>query len=247
MTVNLKPLAHPTFDITIPSSQKVVVSRPMVTRERKVLLTALESGEVTSINRAVKEIIDSCIKEIQTEQLTTFDFEWIFLQLVINSIKETMDLEVRIPDRESECDECGKLKRMRVNLRDAKIEGMLSDKKDFLIDVAEGVGLKLKYPTENDLILFDQSTSGKSDFEKMTDLISLCIESVFDESGVQVFSQVDYKSRIDFLESLPIPVTDKLEEFVKTIPKLSLTVTIECPKCHFRAFHQMTGLADFFV
>lgn len=245
--MELKPIAHPTFEVTIPSTQQKVLARPIVTRERKMLLTALESDDQAIINQAVKQILELCVKSDNVADFTTFDVEWIFLQLIINSVKESMDLEVRIPEREDECEECGKYRRLKVNLREAKVEGVLSNKKDFLIDVANGVGIKVKYPSEKDLMALDETSEGKTYVEKMTDLISLCVDSVFDESGTSKFSDFDYKTRIDFLDSLPIPVTDKLEEFVKNIPKLSLTVTVECPKCKFKAYHTMTGLSDFFV
>lgn len=247
MTLDLKPISHPTFELTIPSTNKKVASRPIVTRERKILLTALESEELSAINRAVKDIISSCVSSIDVEHLTTFDFEWIFLQLIINSVRETMDLEVRIPGREEECEECGKIRRVKVNLRDAAIEGILTNKKDFVVEIGNGLGLKLRYPTEKDLNLVTEQSENKSDLEKLTDLISICIDCIFDDSGMKSFQEFDYRSKIDFLDSLPIAVTDKLEGFVKQLPTLSLSVTVECPKCKFKAKHQMSGLADFFV
>lgn len=247
MTLDLKPIVHPTFELTIPSTSKKVSSRPIVTRERKALLTALESGETSGINRVVKDIVGACVKNVVVDELTTFDFEWIFLQLIINSIKETIDLEVRIPDRDEECGECGKVRLLKVNLRDAKIEGIATSKKDFLVEVSDGLSLKLKYPSEHDLVILQDIAKDKNELEQLTDLISICIDSVFDESGTKKFNQFDYKTKIDFLDSLPIPVTDKLERFIKAIPKLSLRLVIECPKCKFKAFHEMSGLSDFFV
>lgn len=243
----ITPIVHPTFEIAIPSSGKKVTSRPIVTRERKALLTALQSEDSLVIGRSVKEIIKACVNDITIDDLTTFDFEWIFLQLIINSIKETLDLEVRIPNRQHECEDCGRTRVMRVNLRDAQVEGIRRDKSDFLIHISHGVGLKLRYPTEKQLESLTENSVNKSDIEKLTDLIALSIESVFDESGTKSFSDFDYKSQIEFLDSLPIPVTDRLEAFIESVPRVELNVIVECPKCRFKAHHQMSGLADFFV
>ena len=243
----IAPIVHPTFEITIPSSQKKVTSRPIVTRERKSLLTALQSEDTAAIARSVKDIIKACVNDVSVDDLTTFDFEWIFLQLIINSVKETLELEVRIPNREGDCEECGRTRLMRVNLRDAEIEGIKRDKTDFIVEISSGVGLKLRYPTEKHLEALDVNSADKTTIEKLTDLIALSIESVFDESGTKLFSEFDYKSQIEFLDSLPIPVTDKLEAFVNSAPRVSLKVTVECPKCKFKAHHVMSGLADFFV
>lgn len=243
----IAPIVHPTFEITVPSSGKKVTSRPIVTRERKSLLTALESQDTATIGRSVKEIIKACVGDLIIDDLTTFDFEWIFLQLIINSIKETLDLEVRIPNREHICEDCGRTRIMKVNLRDASVEGIKQAKADFIVEISQGFGLKLRYPTEKHLEALDARSQDKTTIEKLTDLIALSIESVFDESGTRLFSEFDYKSQIEFLDSLPIPVTDKLEAFVSSAPRVSLKVIVECPKCKFRAEHQMAGLADFFV
>jgi uncharacterized protein (DUF849 family) len=136
---------------------------------------------------------------------------------------------------------------MRVNLRDAQVEGIKREKSDFLIEISAGVGLKLRYPTEKTLEALAENSTNKSHIEKLTDLIALSIESVFDESGTKLFSEFDYKSQIEFLDSLPIPVTDRLEAFVESVPRVELNVVVECPKCKFKAYHQMSGLADFFV
>jgi hypothetical protein len=243
----IAPIVHPTFEITIPSSGKKVTSRPIVTRERKALLTALQSQDSAAIARSVKDIIRACVNGVTVDDLTTFDFEWIFLQLIINSVKETLDLEVRIPNREGECEDCGRPRIMKVNLREAKIERIKRDKSDFVLEISPGFGLKLRYPTEKHLEALDATSKDKSSLEKLTDLIALSIESVFDDTGIKPFSEFDYKSQIEFLDSLPIPVTDKLEAFVNTTPTLALNVTVECPRCKFRAQHIMSGLADFFV
>jgi hypothetical protein len=243
----IAPIIHPTFEVTVPSSGKKVTSRPIVTRERKALLTALQSQDSSVIGKSVKDIIRACVSDVAVDDLTTFDFEWIFLQLIINSIKETLDLEVRIPNREAECEDCGRTRIMKVNLREAEVEGIKQEKSDFIVEISPGFGLKLRYPTEKHLESLDASTKDKTTVEKLTDLIALSIESVFDESGTKRFSDFDYKSQIEFLDSLPIPITDKLEAFINSAPRVLLKVVVECPKCKFRAHHEMSGLADFFV
>lgn len=244
---SITQIVHPTFEITIPSTGRKVTSRPIITRERKALLTALASEEASIISHAVKSIIGSCLQSVQIDDLTTFDFEWIFLQLIINSVKETIDLEVRIPNRENECPDCGKPRLINVSLRDAQIEGLIREKADFLVEIYSGVGIKLRYPTEKIISALETTNPDKSEIEKLTDLIALSIESVYDQSGIKPFADFEYAAQIEFLDSLPIAVTEKLEAFVESIPRVELKVIVECPKCKFRALHTMKGLADFFV
>jgi hypothetical protein len=247
MSIPLPQIVHPTFDITIPSTGKKNQSRPMETRERKVLLMAMESKDSVEISKAVRKICSACVSGIDPDKLTTFDLEWIFLQLIINSIRETIDLEIRIPKRSAECDECSKAKLVRTDLRQAKVEGEIRTKKSLLIDVGNGIGLKLKYPFDKDLEGLETNSPDKTEIEKVIDVISVSIESVFDNDKTFPFSEYSHKEKISWLEGLPPKVMDELEDFVNNIPKLALEINIECPKCKFAATHKLVGLSDFFV
>ncbi len=247
MTIPLPKLSHPTFELTLPSSGKKLAFRPMQTRERKVMLLALESNDVNKISRAVEQIIVACAPEVQYKDLPVFDVEYIFIQLIINSIKDTIRLEVRIDGRDEHCADCGKPRLLSLDLNDAKVEGIIKDKKSFQIDVGNGVGIKLRYPTEANLASVDAEAANKSEVEISTDLISVSIESLFDSNTTFPFSEYTYTQKIDFLDSLPPAVTDKLEEFVKQTPRLSLDFNVECPTCKTKKKHKISGLASFFV
>jgi hypothetical protein len=247
MMPTLPQIAHPTYEITIPSSKKKHTFRPMLTGERKVLLIAMESQNPLEISRAVRQICNSCVNNLNAESLTSFDLEWVFLQLIINSIRDTIDLEVRIPNRQDTCEECGKPKFVKADLTKAQIKGDIKDKKDLLIDVGSGVGVKLKYPSDKDIELLEELNQSKTEIEKLMNLISVSIESVFDQDKTFSFSEYDYRDRLAWLEALPPNVTDKIEAFLNSIPQLVLDVAIECPKCKFQATYQLQGLSDFFV
>lgn len=247
MSLPLPQITHPTFEMTVPSSGKKHQSRPMQTRERKALLMALESGEPTAVSSAVRSICSACISDLQADVLTTFDLEWAFLQLVINSIKDTIDLEVRIPRREAVCQDCGKSRTLKVDLRQAKLDGSIRDKKSLTIEISPELGIKLKYPSDKDVEMIELVNKDKKEVEKLIDMISVSIESVFDSDKTYAFSEYSYEEKIAWLESLPTQSMDELEAFVSNIPRLVLDVKIECPKCSFVAVHRMKGLSDFFV
>lgn len=247
MSTPLPQIVHPTFDVKLPSSNKRYQCRPLETRERKVLLMALESNEPTDISSAVRRICSACVTKLNADEITTFDLEWLFLQLVINSIRDTIDLEVRIPKREQICDECGKPRLLKVDLRQAKVDGEIKSKKSLILEVGSGLGLKLKYPSDKDIEAIELVSRDKSEVEKLIDLISISIDSVFDSDKTFLFSEYGYDDKIAWLERLPTKVMDELEDFVNSIPRLALDVKIECPKCKFAAIHKLVGLSDFFV
>lgn len=242
----LPQLSHPTFELVFPSNGKKATFRPMQTRDRKALLMAMEGGDLAEMSRAVKRVVTSCVENVNPDTLPVFDLEWAFLQLVIHSIKDTVDVFVSIPNRESECDECGKRKLYKVSLKEAKVEGLKKNKKEFQVDLGGGIGLKLKYPTEGALSEFASTSKNKSEIEKLMDLTSLAIDCVYDTDSTTSFNEFPYEQKIQFLEQLPIDQYDKLESFVLTLPKLVLRIPIKCTKCRFEIEHVIEGLNDFF-
>lgn len=246
MNTALPTIAQPSFEIIIPSTGKKMYSRPMISKERGNLLMALQDGSTPAISLAIRGLIQACVADVKYDTLTSFDVEWIFLQLVINSIRDTLDLEVTIPGREEKCKDCSKKRLLRVNLKDIVVDGVRK-KKDLTLKLNDDIVLKLKYATEKDLEELDLLSAGKSTFEKMTDLISMSIESVSDKDGVKKFSDYSYEEKIDFLDNLPPMVTDQLDEFVSSIPRVGMDIKIICPACNFEATTRLEGLEDFFV
>ena len=64
------------YEVTIPSSGKTVTYRPYLVKEEKVLMIALESNDNKQILRALKDVVNSCIDNVDANELTTFDLEY---------------------------------------------------------------------------------------------------------------------------------------------------------------------------
>ena len=79
----LPRIATPTYELVLPSSNKKIKYRPFLVKEEKVLIIALESQDQKQIANAVKSIIKSCIlsRGIKVEKLSTFDIEYLFLNI----------------------------------------------------------------------------------------------------------------------------------------------------------------------
>ena len=58
----LPQVAHPTYELEIPSSGKTLKYRPFLVKEEKVLLLALESNDEKQIENAVKNLLKGCIQ-----------------------------------------------------------------------------------------------------------------------------------------------------------------------------------------
>src|SRR6185369_15821583 len=81
-------LKHPVHKATLPSSGKTVQFRPMVGLEEKILLTARESDDTRDALAAVRQVVNNCVLDVNVsvDDMTTFDLEWLFLQIRSASI-----------------------------------------------------------------------------------------------------------------------------------------------------------------
>ena len=83
----LPKLDVPTYELTLPSSNRQITFRPFLVKEEKILLMAMEGEEQNEMVNAMKQIIGNCIvEEINVDVLPLFDLEFIFLNLRSKSV-----------------------------------------------------------------------------------------------------------------------------------------------------------------
>ena len=90
----------PTYELVLPSTGKKVKYRPFLVREEKILIMALETEDIKQITQAVVDILTECIltKGIKFENLSTFDIEYLFLNIRAKSVGETVEVNIICPD-----------------------------------------------------------------------------------------------------------------------------------------------------
>ena len=96
----LPKIATPTYELVLPSSGRKIKYRPFLVKEEKILIIALESQDQQQIATAVKSILASCIltKGTKVEKLSTFDIEYLFLNVRGKSVGEQIEVMVTCPD-----------------------------------------------------------------------------------------------------------------------------------------------------
>ena len=67
----LPTISTPTYELTLPSSNRKIKYRPFLVKEEKILIIAMESQDTKQIARAVKDVLAKCIltKGIKVENL----------------------------------------------------------------------------------------------------------------------------------------------------------------------------------
>ena len=94
----LPVLNTPKFKLKLPSDNRVVNFRPFLVKEEKILLIATETGEQAELITAIKNIIKACTDIKDVEHLSTFDIEYVFLQIRTKSVGESVEVNVTCPD-----------------------------------------------------------------------------------------------------------------------------------------------------
>ena len=237
----LPTISTPTYELTLPSSNRKIKYRPFLVKEEKILILAMESQDSKAIARAVKDVISKCIlsKGIKVEKLATFDIEYLFLNIRGKSVGEHIEVMVTCPDD-------GKTQvPMSINIDEIKVHKDKGHSTDIKLD--DQYTLRMKYPSLNEFIK-SNFAGGVDDMnvDDTFDLIASCIEQVYSEEESWSSADCTKKELKDFLEQLDSKQFKNIEKFFETMPKLSHTVTVINPNTKKENKIVLEGLQNFF-
>jgi len=233
----LPKISTPTFTTIIPSNKKEITYRPFLVKEEKNLLIAMESKEQSDMQRAMIDMISSCIltEGMDIAKLPSFDLEYLFLKVRSKSISEKVTLGYKHKDGINYKGEpCDAVTDVEINLDDIDVK--FSDKHSAIIKLDDKLTLKMKYPTIADLKLGEDINE--------FDMVARCIENVYDNE--EIYEPDDLDDAKAFLGSLSNQQFAKVAEFFSTMPTLSHNMTYTCKKCGQVDTIELKGIADFF-
>ncbi len=233
----LPKLSVPQYKVELPSTGEQLNMRPYLVKEEKVLLIALESKDAVQIQNAVKNLIMSCYDLKDAKKLTSFDLEYLFLQLRAKSVGENIALRAK-------CEKCDNLNDYNVNIDEVKIDNINSEN-TFMLDEDKKVGVTMRYPTMENLEKLDLSKLDS--VEGLMDLISVCVKTIFDEDNVYNADEETREDLMDFIESFSSSQFAKIQEFFITIPSMTYNDEIECTACGHKNKVELKGLQSFFT
>ena len=237
----LPTISTPTYELTLPSSDKKIKYRPFLVKEEKILILAMESEDTKQIARSIKDVITKCIlsRGIKVEKLSTFDIEYLFLNIRGKSVGEHIEVMVTCPDD-------GKTQvPMSINIDSIKVQKNDEHDKDIKLD--DTYTLRMKYPS---LAEFTKTNFGSMNEMKVDDtfeLIASCRDQVYSEEESWSHQECTKKELSDFIESLNSNQFKMVEKFFETMPKLSHTVKVTNPNTKVESEIKLEGLQSFFV
>ena len=213
----------PKFSVTIPSLNEEIRIRPFVVKEEKVLLIAMESNDPKQIAMAIIDTIVSCTEgKIDPNKLTSYDVEYIFMQIRCKSVGETTDIRLKCKECESEND-------VTVNINEIKINTEVPDKR---IQLTDKITIEMKMPTYleiagNDKIVSKSTTT----MDQIFGIICQSIDCVMTEEERFSFRDIKHEEQIEFIESMSREQFDKVRVYMESQPMLRHKIEFECQSC----------------
>jgi|TARA_B100000282_G_scaffold155693_1_gene112170 ribosomal protein L11 len=237
----LPKISTPTYELVLPSSNKKIKYRPFLVKEEKILILAMESQDASTVAQAVKDVLSTCIlsRGIKVDKLSTFDIEYLFLNIRGKSVGEAIEVMVTCPDD-------GKTQvPTSINIDEIKVNIDKEHSKDIKLD--DQYSLRMRYPSMSEFIKNNFSTPSDVTVDDTFDLIASCVDQVYSEEESWAAADCTQKELSQFVESLNSNQFKMIEKFFETMPKLSHTVKVTNPNTKKDCEVVLEGLQNFFV
>jgi len=234
----LPKLSAPKYKLKLPSDGRTVNYRPFLVKEEKLLLLATETGEQADLITAIKDIIAACTDIKDIEKLSTFDIEFVFLQIRTKSVGESVDLNVTCPDDgETQVE-------VSIPLADIKVVKTKGHKKD--IKLTDEVMLTMGYPSLDTFVKMN-FTDEEANVEQIFEMAASCVQTITDVEEVHDCTSMDKSEVMEFFNQLSSKQFAEIQNFFETMPKLTHTVKVTNPKTKVDNEVVLEGLASFFA
>ena len=241
--MSLPKLNVPVYEAILPSTESVIKYRPFLVKEEKILMTAMEAGDNTTMQTAVKQIITNCVQEkINVNNLPTFDLEYLFLRLRAKSVGEEITVGLQpwgCPQNEGKL--CKFTTEVKINLEEIKVEKNKEHSNKIMLN--DEIGVMMSYPNLDVMKQFKETASeSEIGMKLMKDSISM----IFTEEETHERDSFSEEELDDFIDSLTSDQFAKLKDFFDTMPQLKHVAKYTCNTCGEEKETTIQGLDSFF-
>ena len=238
-------VSTPTYELIVPSTGEKVSYRPFLVKEEKTLLMAAEDQNISTITKAMRDIISTCTEgEVDLKNLAPYDIEYIFLQLRGKSVGDVITLNLKKPESiECEESECPGSTEIRIDIDDIKID--TSSIIDSKIELTKDIGIKLGFPQLDSVQKYTTKGGGMTP-DGVFKMINDCIEYIWEGKEIYKAKDSTKKELNDFIESLNTEQFNKIRDFFESMPRLRHEITWTCTKCDKSAPLLLEGIDSFF-
>ena len=231
----LPKLEVPTYELTLPSTNKVVKFRPFLVKEQKILYVAQQDSENEQvISDAIGELVKNCTFDMVDPLIAPmFDIEYIFLQLRSKSVGETIDIQVKCPDDNKTT--VG----VKINLKDVNVQMTTGHSNEIVL--SDNMKIVLRYPILRDM----RNVKGDNEMDRVFHLLSKCIHEI--HHGDKIYNSIDVTEEDlkTFIEQMTTEQLEKIMDFFNTMPKLRHVVEVTNPNTKKKGEVIVEGLTSF--
>ena len=200
---------------------------------------AMETEDEKSIRDATLNLLKSCIQSrIKIEDLSTFDLEYIFLNIRAVSVGEIVQLMIT-------CDDDGETQ-VKYNLNLTDVSVIFPEGHDNKIMLNDTTGVIMKYPSSDSFVEGNISEKEITP-DQITEIIAESIDQIFQGEDVYDSSTTSKKEFIKFVEELTNAQLEKLQKFFETSPRLEHSFKVTNPNTGVESEYTLRGLQSFFV
>jgi hypothetical protein len=239
--MSLPKLEVPTYTMELPSTKQKIKYRPFLIKEEKILTIALQDGDDETIIQALKDICDYCtFKKLNIDDLTCFDFEYLFINIRSKSKGSVVDLQFKCQN-EVDGKPCGHVNKFSIDLDNVVVKSKYADHSTKIM-ISDTIGLQMRYPKLDDVLDIKRIVDAKDQikmFQKVKDYI-VCVfegDKVYDDFTLEEFDT--------FIESMNEEQYEKILKFLSGIPTVMLDFEIKCDKCGYSEKVTLEGLKSF--
>lgn len=237
--MQLPKIQTPIYTTNLISNDKEITFRPLLVKEEKILLTALqeENNKITVDNFI--QVLKNCIltENIDVENMASFDAIYLFIKIREKSMGEIINISVRDNEAKKQFD-------AEMNLNNIKITK--NKKIETKFDLSEDIGIILKYPNIKDVF----NTAYTQDTVKTSDIIQIlvnCIDKIYDKNDVYEAKNYSKEELNEFIENLSPEMLKKITVFFNNIPKIIYQDEVESPYTKKKIKIVVENFIDFLI
>lgn len=201
----------PLFEMTLPTSQKVVKYRQYTVKEEKILLVANESKDAMQEILGLKQVVNNCLIDIDVEDLPMVDIEYAYLILRSKSVDNSLDFNIKDPETDETVNLKLEIDDIQLNIGDDFVESSR-------IKLNDDYTLFLKLPNIDNFIKIIEMDPADPLVNYFV-LIS-CLDKVASEDEVHEFKNYTRNEIDAFMETLTNAVISKIQKFFENMPRL---------------------------
>ena len=200
----------------------------------------MESQDTKQITKAIKDVIRSCVKtKLKIEELPTFDIEYLFLNIRGKSVGEEVEVKIICPD-----DGVTEVP-VVIPIDDIQVQKDPEHTKDIKLD--DNLVMRMKYPSLEQFVSENFDMNDVGGIDKTFELISSCVETIYNQDEAWNAADVTKKELMEFLEQLNTSQFKDIETFFSTMPKLSYKITVTNPNTKKKNEVVLEGISSFFA